>query len=157
MSCRLNAEEASKNPKLIADIATGIYQIVYICPEFIDPRNKSFMKLAGLSSKKTQFAQRLCGLVIDEAHLVFVWRHFRTTYASLSRMRSLWPKVPIMTLSATFAPHVASYVHKSLELMKGVKLIRRTIGMSSPKLGKGNVVDTKYDRPPKYLFGTEAD
>ena len=37
---------------------------------------------------------------------------------SLGRMRSLWPNVPIMTLSATFAPHVASYVHKSLELIK---------------------------------------
>ena len=84
------------------------------------------MRLAGLAQKKSVFAQRVCGLVIDEVHLVYVWRHFRTTYASLSRMRSLWPKVPIMTLSATFAPHVASYVHKSLEL-RGVKLIRRTI------------------------------
>lgn len=90
----MNATEASKNPGLIPEIAIGIYQIVYICPEFIDPRNKSFMRLAGLGqrSKTSVFAQRLCGLVIDEAHLVYVWRHFRTTYTSLSRMRSLWPK-----------------------------------------------------------------
>ena len=126
-SCKLNALEACKNPGLIQEIATGVYQIVYICPEFIDPRNKCFMKLAGLGQKKSVFAQRLCGLVIDEAHLVFVWRQFRTTYASLSRMRSIWPKIPIMTLSATFPPHVASYVHKSLELMTGAQLIRRTI------------------------------
>ena len=85
------------------------------------------MRLAGLAQKKSMFASRLCGLVIDEAHLVYVWRQFRSNYAALSRMRTLWPKVPIMTLSATFAPHVASYVHKSLELMTGAKLIRRQI------------------------------
>ena len=85
------------------------------------------MRLAGLGYQKSVFASRLCGLVIDEAHLVYVWRQFRTNYASLSRMRTLWPKIPIMTLSATFAPHVAGYVHKSLELMTGAKLIRRQI------------------------------
>ena len=69
----------------------------------------------------------MCALVIDEVHLVYVWRQFRTTYTSSSQMRTLWPKVPIMTLSATFALHVASYMHKSLELMRRVKLIRRTI------------------------------
>lgn len=82
-SCRLNAEECKINPGLISEIATGLYQIVYICPELIDPRNKAFMKLAGLGPKKCEFAKRLCALVVDEAHLVYVWRHFRLVTLSV--------------------------------------------------------------------------
>ncbi|RPB21895.1 hypothetical protein L211DRAFT_789756, partial [Terfezia boudieri ATCC MYA-4762] len=129
--------------------------IVYICPEMIDLKNKAFIKLAGLGTKKSVFATRLCGLIIDEAHLVYVWRYFRlvkitnylpgqylicgfyrSAYSTLSRLRSIWPKVPIMTLSATFVPHVAFYVHKSLELMRGTKLIRKTIDRTNVYLAR---------------------
>ena len=101
------------------------------------------MRLAGLGqrSKTGVFAQRLCGFIIDEAHLVYVWRHSRTTYASLSWVRSLWPKVPIMTLSATFSPHIASDVHKSLELIRGAKLIGRTVDRPNIYLARRQITN----------------
>ena len=110
------------------------------------------MKLVGLvqSHKKSVFASRLCGLIIDEAHLVYVWRQFRSNYASLSCMRTLWPKVPIMTLSATFAPHVATYVHKSLELMTGAKLIYQ---IKLLLIYSRCEVDLSDNRQAKYIFG----
>ena len=116
------------------------------------------MKLAGLeqSHKKSVFASRLCGLIIDEAHLVYVWRQFRSNYASLSRMRTLWPKVPIMTLSATFAPHVATYVHKSLELMKGAKLIRRQIDRPNIYLARREISNQSTFDDLKFIIPNYA-
>lgn len=46
-----------------------------------------------------------------------------------------------MTLSATLAPHVALYVHKSLELMKGTKLIRKTIDRRNVYLARREITN----------------
>ena len=100
--------------------------MVFLCPEFIDPKDKRFMTLTGIV-KKSVFAKWLCALVVDEAHLIYVWRNFRSEYANLSCLWTLWPDVPIMILSATMAPHVAKYVHKSLEMHRGARLIKRSI------------------------------
>ena len=76
-ACRLNSDEVRSNPRIIDDVVRGLYRIVFICPEFIDPTDKTFMRIIGLGTKPCIFAQRLCCLVVDEAHLVYVWRNFR--------------------------------------------------------------------------------
>lgn len=52
-------------------------------------------------------------------------------YAALSRLRMFWPEVPVLTLSATMGPHVAKYVHKSLEMTQPTRLIKRCIDRSN--------------------------
>lgn len=76
-ACRLNADEVRSKPRLIDDVVRGVYRIVFICPEFVDPTDKRFMKIVGLGSKPSVFAKRLYCLVVDKAHLVYVWRNFR--------------------------------------------------------------------------------
>lgn len=73
----MNAEELRGDPGLIDRVENAEYQMVFICPEFIDPRNNKFMKLAGIGRRVSKFAMRLGALVVDEAHLVYVWRLFR--------------------------------------------------------------------------------
>lgn len=74
--CHLNAAEIRAKPKLLEEVSRGLYQVVFVCPEFMDPKDKRFMKITGVA-KKSVFASKLACIVIDEAHLVYVWRNFR--------------------------------------------------------------------------------
>ena len=75
-ACHLNADEIRAKPELLEDVSRGIYQVVFMCPEFMDPKDKRFMKIMGVA-KKSVFASKLACIVVDEAHLVYVWRNFR--------------------------------------------------------------------------------
>lgn len=75
-ACHLNADELRAKPELLEEVCRGLYQVVFVCPEFMDPRDKRFMKITGIA-KKSAFASKLGCIVVDEAHLVYVWRNFR--------------------------------------------------------------------------------
>ena len=38
-----------------------------------------------------------------------------------------WPEIPLLVLTATMGPHVAKYVHKSLEMTRPTRLIEQCI------------------------------
>ena len=97
----MNADTLRETPNLLDDIAKGSFQVVFMCPEFVDPQDKGFMKITGVAQRLTVFTRRLGCIVVDEAHLVYIWRNFRSVYATLSRLEVFWPNVLILTLSAT--------------------------------------------------------
>ncbi|KAJ5032691.1 uncharacterized protein L3040_009286 [Drepanopeziza brunnea f. sp. 'multigermtubi'] len=89
-------------------------QLLYITPEMI---NKSPPMIAALTRlyKKGKLAR----IVIDEAHCVSQWGHdFRPDYVALGRLRSDFPRVPLMALTATATSNVKDDVMTNLG-MKG--------------------------------------
>ena len=56
-------------------------------------------------------------LAIDEAHCISEWGHdFRPEYRQLAQLRSLFPTVPIMALTATATTRVRSDIVQQLHL-----------------------------------------
>lgn len=72
-------------------------KLIYVTPE-------KFAKSPGLKSALKSLADRglLSRFVIDEAHCMSQWGHdFRPDYLTLKELRTLYPSVPIMALTAT--------------------------------------------------------
>ena len=77
-------------------------QLLYITPEMINKSNQVLNALSALHKKK-----RLARIVIDEAHCVSQWGHdFRPDYVALGEVRSRFPGVPYMALTATATENV---------------------------------------------------
>ena len=85
----LNAAEARE---VLRRLHAGELDLLYIAPERL---------------MSSDFLERLSGLsialfAIDEAHCVSQWGHdFRPEYLELGRLRSLFPEIPLIALTAT--------------------------------------------------------
>jgi len=76
--------------------------LLFVSPEWLfaqDDRNLT--KIQALNTKK-----RIGLVAIDEAHLVYDWQDFRSTYKRCEELHDLLPGVPIMALSATVTVEV---------------------------------------------------
>ena len=77
---------------------------------------------------------RVTCIAVDEAHCVSMWGHnFRQSYNNLDNLKTLFPRVPILALTATATPHVQQDVCDILR-MKSAQLTR-----------------TSFNRPNLYL------
>ena len=91
-ACYNSALDSGEGRRVLADLHGGQLDLLYVAPERL------------LSSA---FLQRLGGLeialfAIDEAHCVSQWGHdFRPEYVQLGRLRELFPRVPMIALTAT--------------------------------------------------------
>lgn len=78
--------------RVLADLHSGALDLLYIAPE----------RLMG-----NDFLERLQGIpialfAVDEAHCVSQWGHdFRPEYIQLGRLRSIFPHVPLIAMTAT--------------------------------------------------------
>jgi len=56
-------------------------------------------------------------IAIDEAHCISEWGHdFRPRYRELLKVRKLWPKVPLLALTATATPKVRADIVRQLQI-----------------------------------------
>ncbi|KAK4713774.1 hypothetical protein R3W88_019681 [Solanum pinnatisectum] len=105
--------------KTYEDLESGkpAVRLLYVTPELI--------ATSGFMSKLTKIhARGLLNLIaIDEAHCISSWGHdFRPSYRKLSSLRSHFPNVPILALTATAAPKVQKDVIESLNLQNPLVL-----------------------------------
>jgi ATP-dependent DNA helicase RecQ len=100
----LNENEAQK---ILAQMQQGELNLLYIAPERL--MTESF--LTRLSRLKISL------FAIDEAHCVSQWGHdFRPEYLRLGDLRNVFPKIPIIALTATADKQTRQDILKRLQL-----------------------------------------
>lgn len=88
----------------------GKYKFLYISPERLS--NDLF-----LSKVK---AMKVSLLVVDEAHCISQWGYdFRPSYIKIADIRTLFPDVPVLALTATATPQVVEDIQEKLHFKKG--------------------------------------
>ena len=104
LNSTLDGEEARRR---LRGLHRGEYRILYVAPERL--MLDSFIERA-LNLNIAQFA-------IDEAHCISEWGHdFRPEYRELKKLRTHFPGIPMMALTATATERVREDILKQLKL-----------------------------------------
>ncbi|KAA1133636.1 ATP-dependent DNA helicase sgs1 [Puccinia graminis f. sp. tritici] len=128
----INLTKLTFNPETAAKIQKGVYQFVYLSPAIF--LNSKLFETVYFSS---DFQNRLALVVVDEAHMVYIWglvesstakhltsahfRHedsgiFRPSYGKLGEQLLFRNDKPILLLPATCRPVAVEAIKKSLKL-----------------------------------------
>lgn len=122
----LTAEAVNNDPSIWKEITAGLYSVILASPEILLGHNSYFWKSI-VREPGNPFCKRLACIAVDEAHLVWGWREFRKEYQNLNKLRSFFPEVPIMALSATMTRNVMEYIRTALNMRTPVRLYRRRL------------------------------
>ncbi|KAA0714904.1 Bloom syndrome protein -like protein [Triplophysa tibetana] len=89
-------------------------KLIYATPEKVSASGRMISALKNLYERGL-----LARFVIDEAHCVSQWGHdFRPDYKRLHELRRMFPKVPIMALTATATPRVQKDILNQLAMTR---------------------------------------
>lgn len=89
-------------------------KLLYVTPEKIG-KSEEMLELLQILHGNNMLAR----FVIDEAHCVSQWGHdFRPDYSKLGILKTHFPDVPLMALTATAPPKVIQAVQRSLKISK---------------------------------------
>ncbi|KAI3848093.1 hypothetical protein MKX03_035762 [Papaver bracteatum] len=97
----------------------GALKILYVTPEKVSKSKRFMSKL-----EKCYNAGRLSLISIDEAHCCSQWGHdFRPDYKNLGILKTQFPNVPIIALTATAIKKVQTDLVEMLHIAKCVKFV----------------------------------
>ena len=112
-ACALNSHTA--DPRVARDAFNGKYQLIYMSPE------RFVQSIASLSALESRVG--LSAFAIDESHCLSEWGHdFRAEYRNLGAIRTNFPRVPIVALTATATPTVAADIVQSLGMIRPMQI-----------------------------------
>jgi RecQ family ATP-dependent DNA helicase len=117
MAFFINGESTEERKRMVYDFlydrdAQDKIQLLYITPEMIAKSEKMVNALSALQRRG-----KLARIVIDEAHCVSQWGHdFRPDYKSLGNLKSSFPGVPWIALTATATPKARLDVQENLNM-----------------------------------------
>jgi ATP-dependent DNA helicase RecQ len=110
-----SSQSVSQQEQVISDLRSGKLRLCYVAPERISAEN-SLKNLLG-DTKVSLFA-------IDEAHCISHWGHdFRPDYLALSTLKSQFPGVPVMALTASADKVTRDDIVKQLGLVGNHRFI----------------------------------
>lgn len=124
---QVTAETVKSNPKVYTEVRDGRYQLVYASPEIILGDGVPFAKIVLRAKSESVFVSNLICVVVDEAHVAWAWQSFRPEYCALGTLRSYYPSVPFLLLSATLALNVLGLLHTELHLSPRTRIYRVSI------------------------------
>lgn len=128
-------------------------KLCYVTPEKLS-KSKTFSSLLD----KLYNANKLARFVIDEAHCVSHMGHdYRPDYQKLSVLRKLFPRVPVLALSATCPPKVLKDLMLILQMKQPIQNgnsagLKGTVYFSAPLYRK----NLHYKVVPKPAKGADA-
>lgn len=93
--------------QILSDVQSGVTKLLYIAPE----------RLAVPQFKNLLHSLPISLFAIDEAHCISEWGHdFRPDYRNLNQLRTNFPNIPIIALTATATQKVRADIVKQLDL-----------------------------------------
>lgn len=115
----LHAELTKEEQKnILTQVQNAQIKLLYVSPErLLQNFFLSFLK-----------QQKISGFAIDEVHCMLQWGHdFRPEYQDLSKLKSIFPDIPIMALTATANPRQQNKMltHLGLQAKKHIYSIHR--------------------------------
>lgn len=118
----LTSTTSKENEKFIykaLEKGEGDLKILYVTPEKISKSKRFMSKL-----EKCHNAGRLSLISIDEAHCCSQWGHdFRPDYKNLGILKTQFPSVPLLALTATATQKVQNDLMDMLHIPKCVKFV----------------------------------
>ncbi|WP_296014098.1 DNA helicase RecQ [uncultured Agrobacterium sp.] len=102
---------SEQSPDEVIDVKrklrSGELKLLYVTPE----------RLATGSMDSMLGSGRISLIAIDEAHCISAWgNNFRKDYLALGRLKEMYPRVPIVALTATADPRTRQDINKLLNL-----------------------------------------
>lgn len=104
----INSSQSIDEQRLIAnDMQQGKLKLLYVAPErLLQPRFLQFLQSLSVAL-----------IAVDEAHCVSQWGHdFRSDYLGLAQLKTLFPNVPLMALTATADKHTRQDIIERLQI-----------------------------------------
>lgn len=111
---------------LILEVPTVVYLVVIALSKMLFEPDFLFWRSI-LRRKSIPFSQRLFCIAVDKAHLIWGWREFCKNYSNIGILQAIYPRIPIMALSATLTPTTLEHVRKALDLQSPVRLHERPL------------------------------
>lgn len=103
-----------------------MYDVILASPEaLLGPRSWFWLKTG--RNLENPFCRQLRCISIDEAHLIWGWRHFREEYRMIGHLKDVFPAVTTLMLSATVMPNVLEYMRVSLKLPAPSRIYRQPL------------------------------
>jgi ATP-dependent DNA helicase RecQ len=112
----------SEIDRILDNCVHGGAKFLYLSPE----RLTSDLAIARIKLMKVNL------IAIDEAHCISQWGYdFRPSYLSISEIRELLPKVPLIALTATATEPVVKDIQEKLIFGKGAKVFRKSFARNN--------------------------
>lgn len=102
-------------------LVNGGTKLLYVSPERL--RNENFIDLLRLI--------KLSFIVVDEAHCISQWGYdFRPAYLNIAKLRKVFPKLPVLALTATATPEVVDDICQQL-IMREPQVFKMSFARSN--------------------------
>jgi bloom syndrome protein len=125
----INSNLSPRERALVFDVMSSpesLVRLFYVTPELIAKSSQFHQAMAVLVRES-----RLKRFVIDEAHCVSQWGHdFRPDYKDLGNLKTRYPSVPIIALTATATPRVELDILENLRI-RNCKVFRMSFNRSN--------------------------